>query len=125
MAGNLIVPYLVPNWARLVFSRIKPDEDAKELTFDCSLRTGTGGAVNPKDAEISTVRMTISAGVGDIVSRATIPDGGQLSAALRITGTLVIASAFDNAWAAFKTSRAAFEAHLLATGYVDASLAYT
>lgn len=125
MAINLTVPFTLTNGARLVFTHITVDEDAKTLDFTVSLRSAVAGT--PPDSSVASKRLRIAATVADQVSRNASPTAGGDHAGLLIftPNAVTSATAFDDAVAAWKTSKATFEAHTLTKGYVHSSLTGT
>lgn len=125
MPINLTTPFAVTNFGRLVINQIRVDEDAQLLNFTVNLRTAIGGS--PPDSTVASVRLQIRAGSGDQVRRNTAPTAGGRhdDLLLLFPQAVTTASAFTNAYAAMKTSRAALEAHLLAAGYIHSTLAGT
>lgn len=125
MAINLTTPFNLTNGTRLVISRPVVDEDALTITFTVALRTAAAGT--PPDTNISTKRLQIRAGDGDQVRRnaAPVAGGDHDDLLLFFPGAVVVANAFNNAYTQLKTSRAAFEAHLLAAGYIHSTLTGT
>ena len=124
MAINLTTPFTLTNGARLVFNGIRVDEDASTLDFTVNLRHAVAGT--PPDTNIATKRLQIRATGGDQVQRGVpIAGGSHEDHLLFVANAVSVASAFVNAYAALKASRAAFEAHLLSAGYVHSSLTGT
>lgn len=132
MALTLTTPQIVTNGTRTRADNIRPDEDERLISFTFSLRTAPGGT--PADSEIAAVRAAIRGPVGsavfamsDVVSRGTVPSGGRLTGLLAVAFQALATTdaQFVSALTAARTSRAAFEAHLLSAGYVNATLAAT
>lgn len=125
MAINLTTSFTLTNGTRLVFTQINVDEDAKTLDYTVSLRSATGGT--PPDSGVASKRLRIAATVADMVSRNASPTAGGNHADLLVftSGAVSSATAFDDAFAAWKTSKATFEAHTLTKGYVHSSLTGT
>lgn len=125
MPINLTTPVSLTNLTRLVFTRIRVDEDAQTLDFVVSLRTSGGGS--PPDAAASSRALQIRAGDGDQVRRNASPASGGSHDDLLVfvPGGVTRANAFTDAYNSLKTSRAAFETHTLTAGYIHSSLAGT
>lgn len=125
MPINLTVPQVLSNGTRLTVTQVRYFEDEVSLEYTVTLRTA--GAGTPPDAEISAVRAGIRVGSSDVVSRATLIAGGNVARLLSVASSAVAtdAAAFAAAVAAFKTSKAAFEAWLLSSGCIHTSLAGT
>lgn len=125
MPINLTTPQTLTNGTRVTITGVKYHEDEKEISYSASLRTAAGGT--PADAEISSVRAGIREGFSDQVSRVTLLAGSHVSRLLMSEGSKLPtdATAFAAAVTAFKTSKAAFEAHLLSAQYLHSSLAGT
>lgn len=125
MAINLTTAFTLTNGTRLVFTKIHVDEDGQTIDYTVTLRSATGGT--PPDSGISSRRLQIRATNADQVSRNGSPvSGGNHDDLLIFTPNAVSsATAFVDAVAAWKTSKAAFEAHCLTKGYVHSSLTGT
>lgn len=125
MAINLTTPFTLSNGTRLVVSKPVIDEDGQTLTFTVAMRTATGGS--PPDCNISRKTLQIRAGGGDQVQRnaAPVAGGDHDDVLIFVPNGVTAASAFTNAYTQLKTSRAAFEAHLLSAGYIHSTLTGT
>lgn len=125
MAINLTTSFTLTNGTRLVISKPIVDEDASTISFTVALRTAVGGT--PPDTNISQKRLQIRAAGGDQVQRnaAPVAGGDHDDLLIFVPSGVTGASAFTNAYTQLKTSRAAFEAHLLSAGYIHSSLTGT
>jgi hypothetical protein len=131
MPINLTVAQTLTNGTRLRVDKIKPDEDARSIAYDISMRTAAAGT--PQDAEIAALRAEIRGPVApatealsDLIARGNVPTGGRLTALLTVAagGKVTSDAQFEAAMAAFRVSRQAFENHVR-DNYLHASLAGT
>jgi hypothetical protein len=122
---NLTTPVSLTNGTRLNITRVRVDEDAFTIDFVVQLLTANGGS--PPAGVVSEKAIQIRQTNGEMVSRNAAPTlgTGHDDMMLLTQRGVQRANAFIDAYAALKTSRAAFEAHLLSAGYIHASLTGT
>ncbi len=122
MPANLVTNFVVPNGAR-IFMKFLFDDDAKELTVPCELRTTVANG----DIVLCSWLMVVRDGVSTTCARSTaLPPGTPLSSRVRyvVLGNRTTPTGYTAAKTAERAApdtqaarRAALEAHMLSAGH--------
>ena len=122
MPINLTTPVALGNGTRLVV-RARPDEDAPVPSIEVTVSLRSAQAA---DIVYSERTIVIRNGRSDQLQRVTLGQGFDVHQALTVVpGALNTPTGVTNAMVQWRISKAAFEAHLLAAGYLHSSLAGT